>query len=60
MFEIFATTAAGAIVVVSFLHILVHYSQNANEPPLVPYALPFIGPMIGLTNKKTKHYVELR
>jgi hypothetical protein len=60
MLDIFAMVAAGAIAVVSFLHIFVHYSQNPNEPPLVAYSLPFIGPMIGLTRKKTRYYVELR
>jgi len=60
MLGIFATIAAGAIAVVSFLHMIVRYSQNTNEPPLAFYSIPFIGPMVGLIRKKTKYYVELR
>ncbi|KAF4630698.1 hypothetical protein G7Y89_g7435 [Cudoniella acicularis] len=49
-----------AVAIAGGLHLLLHYTQDAKEPPTVSTFLPFFGPMIGLSRKKSKYYVELR
>jgi hypothetical protein len=58
--NILAAVAMGAITIYGFLYSTLLYTQDANEPPLVTTAFPFIGSMIGLARKKSKYYVELK
>jgi hypothetical protein len=55
-----AVIATGAIAIYGFLYLILHYTQDAKEPPPVSTSFPFIGTMIGLLRKKSKYYVELR
>lgn len=55
-----AAVATGVIAIYGFLYLLLHYTQDAREPPPVSTTLPFIGTMVGLARKKSKYYVELR
>lgn len=54
-----AILATGVIAIYGFLQLLLHYTQDAREPPPIATAFPFFGSMIGLARKKTKFYVEL-
>ncbi|KAF2179610.1 cytochrome P450 [Zopfia rhizophila CBS 207.26] len=49
-----------AIAIYGSLHLLLHATQDAREPPPVPTSIPFISSMIGLSKKKSKYYTELR
>jgi hypothetical protein len=42
------------------LSLLLHLTQDPQEPPVVDTILPFLSPMLGMVRKKTKYYVELR
>ncbi|TVY90133.1 7-alpha-hydroxycholest-4-en-3-one 12-alpha-hydroxylase [Lachnellula willkommii] len=55
-----AVVATGAFAIYGFLHLLLHYTQDAREPPPVATTLPFIGTAVGLPRKKNRYYVELR
>jgi hypothetical protein len=54
--------AACTIVAATYgaLHVLLNATQDAKEPPTVPALVPFVSPMIGLSKKKSKYYIELR
>ncbi|KAF2449065.1 cytochrome P450 [Karstenula rhodostoma CBS 690.94] len=41
------------------LHLLLHLTQDAREPPPVPASVPFVGPMIDLSRKKSRYYAAL-
>jgi hypothetical protein len=44
---------------VSF-QLLLHFTQDKREPPSLDTAIPFLSPIIGMSRKKTKYYIELR
>ncbi|KAI1459617.1 cytochrome P450 [Annulohypoxylon moriforme] len=54
---IFATFIAG---VYSFLHLLLHLTQNSKEPPTVGNAIPFITPMVRMKTLKSKFYTVMK
>ncbi|KAI1487550.1 cytochrome P450 [Biscogniauxia mediterranea] len=57
----FATMALGAIVAAYvFLQALLHFTQDAKEPPAVSFSIPFLGPIIGMITQKSKFYNNLR
>ncbi|KAJ8069257.1 hypothetical protein OCU04_002921 [Sclerotinia nivalis] len=56
----FALVATAVITIYGSLYVLLHYTQDANEPPPISTSLPFIGTVIQLSRKKTKFYIELR
>lgn len=60
MSNIIAVLATGVIAVYGGLQLILHYTQDAKEPPPAYTAVPFLGAMIGLLRKKSKFYVELR
>lgn len=60
MTNVIATVATGAIAVYGVLHLFLHYTQDAREPPLVTTLFPFIGTLVGLSRKKNKYYTETR
>ncbi|KAF2868440.1 cytochrome P450 [Massariosphaeria phaeospora] len=49
-----------AILVYVSLHLLLLYTHNKREPPLLETSIPFVSPIIGLNRKKTNYYVMLR
>jgi hypothetical protein len=42
------------------LSLLLHLTQDPQEPPVVDTIIPFLSPMLGMVRKKTNYYVELR
>jgi hypothetical protein len=65
MFAIIATVP-GAVVVAAatifylFLHLILQITQEKREPPAIATAIPFLSPILGMSRKKSKFYVELR
>ncbi|KAK3942882.1 25-hydroxycholesterol 7-alpha-hydroxylase [Diplogelasinospora grovesii] len=53
-----AFVALGSIY--SFLWILLHFTQNGEEPPVVGSAIPFLGPLVGMIRQKSRFYIGLR
>lgn len=52
---------SGAVIAIYvFLRLLLHYTQDPREPLLLGTGLPFLSPVIGMSRKKTKYYVNLR
>ncbi|KAJ4356540.1 uncharacterized protein N0V89_004574 [Didymosphaeria variabile] len=48
-----------ATVIYGGLHLILHLTQDAREPPPVPALVPFIEPMVDLSRKKSRYYTEL-
>jgi hypothetical protein len=57
---IFAAALTFAAAIYGALHVFLHITQSTKEPPPAPGLVPFIGPMIGLSRKKSKYYTEQR
>lgn len=58
-------TVAGAVVgaaIVLFLlsQLLLHITQDKREPPALATFIPFLGPIFGMSRKKSRFYIELR
>lgn len=58
--NVVAAVATGAIAIYGLLHLFLHYTQDAREPPLISSSFPFVGIIFGLATKKNKYYVETR
>ncbi|KAI1320143.1 cytochrome P450 [Xylariaceae sp. FL0255] len=43
-----------------FLLTLLRTTQSSDEPPIVDFAIPFLGPIIGMITKKSKFYNYIR
>lgn len=43
-----------------FLRLLLHYTQDAKEPPVIATSIPFIGPILGMMTKKIHFYTHNR
>lgn len=55
-----ATGITIAAAIYGALHLFLHATHDAREPPPVPNSIPFISSMIGLLKKKSRYYTELR
>ncbi|KAH8721505.1 cytochrome P450 [Phaeosphaeriaceae sp. PMI808] len=55
-----AVVVTVAAILYGALHVLLHATQDAREPPPMPSSLPFLGSMIGLSKKKSRYYTELK
>ena len=44
----------------TFTQALLRYTQDAKEPPVVRFAIPFIGPINGMIKEKFRFYSNLR
>ncbi|KAI0142915.1 cytochrome P450 [Xylariaceae sp. FL1272] len=57
----FLTVAFGGIVAFyAFLRALLSTTQSSSEPPIIPFTVPFLGPVVGMLTKKAKFYNYLR
>jgi hypothetical protein len=54
-----AVAGVVAAIYVSF-QLLLHFTQDKREPPPLATTIPFLSPIIGMSRKKTKYYIELR
>ncbi|KAI0188147.1 cytochrome P450 [Xylaria flabelliformis] len=55
------TTALGGIVAgFVFLRALLRFTQSSDEPPVIDFPIPFLGPIIGMITKKSKFYSHIR
>lgn len=43
-----------------FLRLLLHFTQDAKEPPAIATSIPFIGPILGMIIKRTHFYTYNR
>lgn len=43
-----------------FLSALLHFTQDAKEPPAVETTIPFVSPLLGLIPGKQKFFVKQR
>lgn len=50
----------GAVVTYVFLWALQHFTQHANEPPVVSSSIPFLGPILGMARHKGRFHCHLR
>jgi hypothetical protein len=52
---------AGAVIAIYVaFQLLLHFTQDKREPPSLATTIPFLSPIIGMSRKKTKYYIELR
>jgi hypothetical protein len=42
------------------LHLILQITQEKREPPAIATSIPFVSPILGMSRKKSKFYVELR
>ncbi|KAF2198497.1 cytochrome P450 [Delitschia confertaspora ATCC 74209] len=59
MSNLTATVISGFMVLYGFFQLLLRYTQDPREPLPVATSVPFLGPIIGLTRKRHRYYVEL-
>lgn len=52
--------AGGIICTYVFLRVLLHFTQDAREPPAIESGIPFISPIIGMIRQKSGYYIRLR
>jgi hypothetical protein len=66
MFAMDATVPWAVVVVAATtifylsLHFILQITQDKREPPAITTSIPFFGPIIGMSRKKSKLYIELR
>lgn len=42
------------------LHLILQITQDKREPPAIATSIPFLSPILGMSRKKSKFYIELR
>jgi hypothetical protein len=57
--------AVGVVVAVATifylsLHLILQITQENREPPAIATSIPFLSPILGMSRKKSRFYVELR
>ena len=52
--------AAAAMVLYLSLHLVLNITQDKREPPAIATSIPFLSPILGMSCKKSKFYIELR
>lgn len=52
--------AAAAMVLYLSLHLVLNITQDKREPPAIATSIPFLSPILGMSRKKSKFYIELR
>ncbi|KUJ19323.1 cytochrome P450 oxidoreductase, partial [Mollisia scopiformis] len=55
-----AFAIGGLVSTYVFLRLLLHYTQDGKEPPVVATTIPFISPILGMAKKKTHFYAHIR
>lgn len=50
----------GLVATYVFIQALLHFTQVANEPPVVSTSLPFIGPIIDMARQKSRFHTHVR
>lgn len=43
-----------------FLRLLLHFTQDATEPPVIETSIPFISPILGMIQEKSWYHIRLR
>jgi hypothetical protein len=56
----YGAIAGTAIAIYVSFQLLLHFTQDKREPPSLATTIPFLSPIIGMSRKKTKYYIELR
>lgn len=51
---------SGLVGLYVFLRLLLHATQDPNEPPTIETAIPFLAPVIGMVREKSRYYPRLR
>lgn len=44
----------------AFLRLLLHFTQDATEPPVIETSIPFISPILGMIQQKSQYHIRLR
>lgn len=58
-----STVAVGLVSIAAtyvFLLALLHFTQDAKEPPVLGTTLPFVGPLIGMARGKSQFHSQMR
>ncbi|XXH02880.1 hypothetical protein Hte_009268 [Hypoxylon texense] len=55
-----AIAFGGIVATYFFLRFLLHFTQDAREPPAIETEIPFFGPLIGMFREKSRFYLRLR
>jgi hypothetical protein len=58
--SLLATTVGGLAATYVFFWALLQFTQDANEPPLVLTAVPFLSPIVGIVRRSMDFYVYMR
>ncbi|KAH9909836.1 cytochrome P450 oxidoreductase [Xylariomycetidae sp. FL2044] len=59
-YELFTAALGALIAVYAFLRALTYLTQDAQEPPVVDFPLPFLGALVGMAREKSKFYNRIR
>jgi hypothetical protein len=55
-----AVIVAAATIFYLSLHLILQITQDKREPPAIATSIPFLSPILGMSRKKSKFYIELR
>jgi hypothetical protein len=58
--EAVAVAAAVATVLYLILHLILNITQDKREPPAIATSIPFLSPILGMSRKQSKFYIDLR